>query len=195
MKVIFDFDDVIFDTKLFKKHIFSSLTQFNIDEDVVKEFYEKNRKAFNLSSLLKEIVISSGVSVSDEELEDIVDMLLQDAVKYVDTKLIDLMKKIGLENCFIITAGEVEFQKQKLKISGVTDLLPLGHIMIVGYDKKKKIKFICKTYQNERVIFVDDKEDHIEEAKHLALKNLHTVLYNERGFEVLSKSVDFLQEQ
>jgi isoleucyl-tRNA synthetase len=96
---------------------------------------------------------------------------------------------------YILTAGEGEFQKQKLLYSGVLSLIPNEQIIIVGSDKKESLRLVCGLHPKESIIFADDKEINIQDAQSLGIPNLFAVQYDERGFEKLNEAVSLYSEQ
>ncbi len=195
MKLILDFDDVIFDTKSFKIKVFSGLVDVGVTSNSVESIYQKQRSAFNITTLYREVIRCAGIAMSQEELEKKIEAVLQDLHNYVDERLIQMINNTGKENCYILTAGEGEFQKQKLLYSGVLSLIPNEQIIIVGSDKKENLRLVCGLYPNEPIIFADDKEINIQDAQSLMIPNLFAVQYDERGFEKLSEAVSSHSEQ
>lgn len=195
MKLILDFDDVIFDTKSFKTKVFSGLVSSGISAENVESIYQTQRSSFNIATLYKEVIRFAGIAMSQEELEKKIGVVLQDLHNYVDERLIQMINNIGKENCYILTAGEGEFQKQKLLYSGILSLIPNEQIIIVGSDKKESLRLVCSLYPNEPIIFADDKEINIQDAQSLGILNLFAVQYDERGFEKLSEAVSSYSEQ
>jgi len=58
-------------------------------------------------------------------------------------------------------------------------------IIVVPESKKKTVEKICTEYNNEKVIFIDDKAKYFEGLDFKKYPNLTTVLYDERGLEKL----------
>lgn len=190
MKLILDFDDVIFDTKSFKVTIFSGLRSYGIDAEVMEKEYSNYRNSFNLFKFYKEVSLVSGVNMSQEDLQLCVDKVLEDVSNHKDERLINLIRDIGGDNCFILTAGEEEFQKRKIDVSGLLKIIPEQHIIVVNNSKKEILRDFCERYPDESIIFVDDTKRHIDDANSLLLSNLFPVLYDMNGFETLSYIID-----
>lgn len=147
MKYIFDFDDVLFNnTKMFKEHIYQCLEETGIKRNIAEEYYQTVRER-------------------EFSLKD-----------FTNTVLVDTVKKLGKENCFIITNGEQEFNSDKIKYSGVGYLF--NKIYIVPGSKKEFVYEICNKYKDEKVIFTDDKIRFFEELDLSKYPNLHNVLYS-----------------
>lgn len=195
MKIIFDFDDVLFDTELFKEKIFSGLSRFNIDEDILKTLYQKHRKVFNIKKFYEEVINLSKISINEKEIDEVSDCILKDLTGYVDERLINLILSLGKENCFILSAGNESFQKHKIHSSGVIDVIYSEQTIIVEDDKKESLKNICNLYPKESIIFIDDKKRYIEDAVSLKIPNLFPVLYDEKGFDALNEVIKFCNDR
>lgn len=174
MKVIFDFDDVIFDAKKFKEVIFSKIESRGIEN--VRGKYDTVRKMgtpFSLYSFIRDVTAETSVSNVDELYENI----LLEAPRLLNQKVVELMKKLGREQCIILTNGEQEFQEAKILRSGAGELT--NQVIIVPGGKGETLRELCTRNQDEEFIFVDDKLEFINEAKGERLDNLRAVLFNE----------------
>jgi FMN phosphatase YigB (HAD superfamily) len=191
MKIIFDFDDVLFDTKSLKKRVFSGLTEYGVNKDLVENIYQGQRDEFNVEKLYREVCVESHITMSEEEINKAINEVLKDLIVFTDARFIQKIKELGGENCFILTAGEESFQKFKIKASGFLDVIPQDNIIIVPQDKKEIIRQICTTHASESIIFVDDKNKNIEEATSLKMPNLFPVFYEEQSFEALDEIISF----
>ncbi|MCF7843750.1 hypothetical protein K9M47_02535 [Candidatus Gracilibacteria bacterium] len=189
MKIIFDFDDVIFDTQSFKQKVFSGLNSCGVDSEVVKGLYGSHRRLFNPSSIYRDVVVISGKNISEEKVNEAIDNLFQDIGKYIDKRITDIIYSTGKDNCFILTAGDEDFQRLKIQNSLDKSVINNEHVIFVKDNKDSKVKEICEKYPNESIIFVDDKNEHINEVAALNLKNLYPILYNKDGFDILSSKI------
>jgi hypothetical protein len=188
MKIIFDFDDVIFDSHAFKQKIFSGLVSSGIPSDIIKDLYISHRSSFSPYTLYKDAVEKSGLKISDKSLRGAVNALVKDVDSYIDTRIVTLITTIGKEHCFVVTAGDKDFQKLKVEASLGGVVIP-EHCFFVEYKKSEALQKICEQYPDEPVIFVDDKSRYMDEAHSLHIKNLHPVLYRHDGFEQLSQKI------
>ena len=101
----------------------------------------------------------------------------------LNTELIETVKKLGKENCFIVTNGEQEFNHDKILRIGLQDLFYEQNIFIVLGSKKEIIEKICAKHKNEKVIFIDDKAKHFEDLDFTKCPNLKTILYTGQKLE------------
>ncbi len=188
MKIIFDFDDVIFDSNAFKQRIFSGLVSSGIPSDVIKDLYIGHRTNFSPIILYKDAVEKTELKISEKSIKKSVEDLVQNVDSYIDQRIISLIQSLGKENCFIVTAGDKDFQKLKVKASLGNNIIE-EHCFFVEKKKSEALKSICEMYPTESIIFVDDKDRYIEEAKSLNTKNLFPILYRHDGFDVLSSKI------
>ncbi len=189
MKIIFDFDDVLFDAYSFKQKVFSGLTSYGIHTKDIEDLYKQHRKIFNPRTVYKEALENSSQNISEIELQKVLDELFSSIDTYIDRRMITLFESVGKDNCYIVTAGDEEFQKQKIKSSLGNTGVDLDHIFFVKEHKGDIVQTICKQYPNEKVVFVDDKKEHIQEVLVLGIVNVIPVLYDVHGFETLSLKI------
>jgi len=182
MKFIFDFDDVLVYTSIGEKnirgHIYSALEKHGVSPALSREYVERER--WNLFSLHKML---SHFSLSQDLYEEI----MPGMKNFVNKKLIELVKKLGKENCFIVTYGDPDFQVDKIKRSGVSNLF--SEIFPVIGIKNKPIEKICKKYPDEKIFFIDDKVKHFDDLNMSKCPNLKTILYDEQGLEKLKAEI------
>ncbi|MFH1200987.1 MAG: hypothetical protein V1484_01510 [bacterium] len=155
MKFIFDFDDVLFyNTKQLKEHMYLCLEKIGIPRNIVEPYYvEARKKEFSLKNLLSRLVANE--KLTQINIEDICKEIMDECKNFVNKELLEVVKKIGKENCFLISYGQEKFQQDKIKRAGVASLF--SEIIIVLESKKGAVEKICAKYKDEEVIFFDDK--------------------------------------
>ncbi len=186
MKIILDFDDVLFNATAFKRAIFKRLTEYGISG--VEDLYVKERESgqpFSLRHFLTNIFeqqrgSSIGASIIYREL-------METCEAYVNQELALLVRFVGKDNCFIVTNGNQEFQKDKILRTKMNALV--SKYTIVSGSKKEEIESLCKEFSNEEIIFVDDKSKFFADLNMEVCKNLKTVMYNEYGLENLQAEI------
>ena len=180
MRYIFDFDDVIFYTTKFRKeYTYTFFEKLSINHEILEEYYQKARgENFSMKKLIKYFSLK----------EEIYDEVMQDCINFANKELIEIIKKLGKENCFIITYGEEEFQLDKIRRVGVENLF--SEVFVVVSDEKKElIEKICNQFRNETILFVDDKIKHFKELDLIKFPNLKPILFNEQGLEKLKEEI------
>jgi len=193
MKYIFDFDDVLFNTtKQLKEHMFRLIAEAGVPETEARAYYlEVRQKEF---SLKKFIAILFG---RDERRKGINQNTLYEAImtecsNFKNTELIEAIQRIPKDDRYIVTNGEDEFNRDKLKYSGIGELFHKSHIYIVPGSKQEAIKEICDKNKGEKIVFVDDKKRFIDELLYLKrdYPNLTTILYDEYGYTQLMAEIN-----
>jgi FMN phosphatase YigB (HAD superfamily) len=177
MKFIFDFDDVLFNTKDLKRWMYTSLNNVGISFNVAEAYYEKIRGGeFSLKNYLSELVLEQKIDVNQ-----VYEEIMAKCPDFVNTELVNIIRKIGKENSYLVTYGEKEFNRAKVERSGLAPLF--SEIHIVQGSKKEIIRDICERNKTEKIIFVDDKIKFIEDIDMAKCPNLKTILFNEQGLK------------
>ncbi len=185
MKFIFDFDDVLFHTNninKFRGNIYSKLGKVGILPGLIKEYIERERESRNSFSLKKMLAY---FSIPENFYEEI----MGECKNFANKELIEVIKKIGKENCFLVSYGQQEYQQDKIKRAGIASFF--SEIIIVLGSKKEAVEKICAKYKDKEVIFVDDKAHHFKDLDFKKYPNLKTILYDEQG---LSKLLSILPQ-
>ncbi|PIR68069.1 hypothetical protein COU49_02730 [Candidatus Nomurabacteria bacterium CG10_big_fil_rev_8_21_14_0_10_35_16] len=175
MKYIFDFDDTLFLTFKLKAWIITCLEKAGFSKEVAQNYYEyrNKNKPFSLKDLLiflfeKENITTTTFNVVYEEIMSICEKIL-------NTELIEKVKKIRKEDCYLVSNGDQEFQMDKIERSGIKELF--SEIHITNGSKKIAIEKICDSNKNEPVIFIDNKAEFFEDLDFKKYPNLKTILY------------------
>lgn len=181
MKYIFDFDDVLFHTtKHRKEHMFPLLEKAGISSNSINEYYQKTRlEGFSLKD-----TISYFLPHKKSDHEKLYSAIMDEGKNFINKDLFEVVKKLGKENCFLITHGGDEFQKDKMNRAGATSLF--SEIIILVGSKKEAVERICEKYKEEEVIFIDDKPQYFEDLDFKKYPNLKTILYTGQDLSYLS---------
>lgn len=189
MKLILDFDDVLFNTKAIKEQMFVSLEQRGVSRTQAEDLYKEYRKTgipFSLKDFL--IMISQRENHSGITDGDCYEEIMSICPSLVNKELLTLVLEIGRENLYIVTNGDDEFQKEKMRRS-IGENFAQETIVVPG-SKKEIIEDICLRFQSQDIIFADDKVIFLNDIDMEVCKNLKKVLFNEQGLEKLSKEVN-----
>jgi HAD superfamily hydrolase (TIGR01509 family) len=180
MKYIFDFDDTLFHTtKNLREKIYGIYARYGISREKVIEYIENERaRGFSLKRLLKHFSL-------DDNLHHEIMSSNQD---FVNKEILELAKKAGRENCFIVTSGDDEFQREKIKTAGLEPLFT--EIVVALGSKKDAIERICEKFKNEPVIFIDDKQHFFNDLDFKKCPNLKTVLYTGQTAQKLEQEIN-----
>lgn len=179
MKYIFDFDDVLFkNTELFKEYTYKCLEEVGVKREDAKRNYQEVRASFALKSFIKSMFALYNVN---QDPDVIYEKIMSKCPEFLNEEMIQAIKRVGVENCYIVTAGNEEFQKEKLQRSGIWDLFSGNRrIKIVKKDKREAILEILSLPENLNQIFsfFDDKIEFIKEIKKAGLHNIEAILYS-----------------
>lgn len=174
-KYIFDFDDVLFfNTEKFKKHMYQCFEEVGVPYDIVKQYYKiEKEKGWILQNLVEAIL--NGENITTVTKTDLFEKIMQECKNFVNTELVNKIKELDVNNCYIVTHGVTEYQLEKVRR---TELEPLFcHISVVQDTKKGSIEAICEEFKDHEVIFVDDKEKRFADLDFDKYPNLRKVLY------------------
>src|SRR3989338_2994876 len=129
MKYIFDFDDVLFNnTRQFKPHMYACFKKAGVPRNMAEPYYKEVRvDRFWLKNLLLHFSIK----------ESLYEEIMKKCNHFINKKLITVIKKLGKENCYILTHGGEEFQLDKIKRTGI---IPLFSDIIVVFEEMSEFK-------------------------------------------------------
>lgn len=168
MKLILDFDDVLFkNTPEFKDWMFSVIAEAGISREEEEAEYKKERaKGFSLRKFLIR-------RLGNDRLYE---KVLSRCSEFVNKEIEKVVREIGKDNCYMVSHGDKDYQRDKIKKSGLTSLFK--EIIIVLGSKKEAVEKICSEFPNEdKIVFIDDKEVYFDDIEKKEYPNLRTVLY------------------
>ncbi|MEK7080847.1 MAG: hypothetical protein AAB902_00395 [Patescibacteria group bacterium] len=172
MKYIFDFDRVLFHTEIIRDRIFYFFEKFGVPKEEIKNYLQKERwNLFSLKKMLRNFSLP----------ENLYGEIMKENKNLVDKNLLKLIKKIGKENCYILSYGDTEFQSEKINDSDISQYFT--RVIIIQADKNKEIEKICNQYPQETIFFIDDSQKHIEELDLEKCPNLKTILFKGQNIE------------
>lgn len=187
MKLILDFDDTLFDSAKLKENFFATLGKHGVLRAREQYHYErKDDRPFSLRLFVRRLCQEVGITriAADQIYDEIVSV----SSSLLKPELVEIMKKVGKENCILVTNGEDDFQGDKIRISGARELV--REYVIVPTTKKQVIEWICGKYPQEDILFVDDKQKFFDDLHMDKCKNLKTILYDESGLAKLKEAIE-----
>ncbi len=179
MKVVFDFDDVIFNANAFKELMFFYLGERGIRN--AWKVYEQMRQREKMFSVIKYL---DELGIKEDERDEVYEGIMTPCAWLVNKEVIELMEQVGKENIFILSQGEEAFQRDKID-RAVGDKVLGSHIAVVAESKTEELMRICEMYKDEDVLFTDDKLKFLNELPASSMPNLKTVLFDKHGLETL----------
>ena len=188
MKVVVDFDDVLFDAAKLKEKFFSVLEACGVTDARNEYTYErKDARPFSLRRFLGRVLKEKGIHVPTEEVYEEVMSVCKELR---NEELVKTLMDAGKESCYIVTSGEEEFQHDKISRSGLGEHAHI--IIVVPGSKKEVVESICKEFPNETIVFIDDKNTFFADLDYKNHPNLKTLLYE--GHESLAMVEKEIQE-
>jgi FMN phosphatase YigB (HAD superfamily) len=185
MKLIFDFDDVLLNTKGLKYIMCEKLREEGVDNG--EELYEIERqkgKAFTLKEFLKNVcLVTEAKGFPPIKTDVLYEKIMEACPGLINHELVDVIKATGKENCFIVSNGDQEFQEDKITRTGLDALVT--RVVIVPGTKSIEIQKICNEFPEDKVIFIDDKSIYFNDIDQEAATNLKMILYT--GKETVSE--------
>ena len=168
--------------------MFAVLAGAGVPEDEAKKHYVEVRdNQFSLKLFIRTLFSRFDIKTNQAEIYE---TIMRESAKFRNEEMIRAIQRIGKENCYIVTNGEREFNTDKLKYSGVWDLVGEDRIRIVPGEKNHAIKEICAQNQESEVVFIDDKLKFIDEPGLRNIANLTTIHYKSEDFERIMKRID-----
>lgn len=183
MKVVLDFDDVIFNASAFKELMFFYLGERGIRN--AREVYDDMREKEEVFSVLRYL---DKLGVKESERDEVYEGIMTPCAWLVNKEVITIMEELGEENIFILSQGEEAYQRDKID-RAVGDKVLGSHVAVVPESKTEELRKICETYKDEDIIFADDKLKFLNALPASDLPNLKTVLFNERGLQTLRAEI------
>jgi len=177
MKLILDFDDVIFDnTRRFKPHMYHLLVLAGIPKaKSVRHNKLVREHQFSLKNFIADLLGSDRKKNSQ-----LYKKAIEKCPEYVNQRLVKLVKRVGKKNCYLVTSGDWEFQHEKIRSAGVSQLF--NQVLIAPESKRDLVHSICEKYSGERVLFVDDKARFFSGLNFRKFPNLKTLLFDKNGY-------------
>ena len=156
MKLVIDFDDTIFDTNRFKRErLFPCLKKYDISAEVFEKNYEKYRQNNHIYDIYQHLEFFKKESNLDIDIESVIYEISNGLESFVFPEYLNIFKKYGRENIFILTQGDENFQQLKIKRSEVDK--KVEEVLIVDSTKQEKKEDISLLWPNETILFIDDK--------------------------------------
>jgi HAD superfamily hydrolase (TIGR01509 family) len=179
MKFIFDFDGVLFLTiKNLEEHINEIYKRNGISREQIEKYYNQEKvNGFSQKKMLKYFSLP----------ENLYEEMMKDNKTFVNQEVLKVVKKLGSKNCYLVTDGDEEYQRDKIKSAEIAHLF--SEIIVTLGSKKEIIKNICKKHKNETIIFVDDRQKFFDDLDLKKCPNLKTILFTGQNLEHYFKIV------
>ena len=179
MKIFIDFDDVLFNTKKFKKGCFEIFKKNGVPKKIFDECYydpldNRSIKVYDVTGHIDRICERVGLSPSIFREE--VDSFVADTSQYVFPDVFGVLEKFQKKELCIVSFSVTNFQKSKIAGSGVVKYF--SGVKIVDVLKGAAVAEIIekeKLHNDKELYFIDDRTEQIESVKK-ACSQVKTIL-------------------
>ena len=171
MKIILDFDDVIFNTRKFNSDYRRAFCAQGIPEDVFDECYHQlsirgrsGKKPYDPQKHLGEIKLR--LPIDEKSVRRAIDAFLRGADKYLFSDAVNFFKKFNKKDLYIVSYGMKGYQDIKIKHARVQKYFK--KVIILDGFKSEGVKEIVgadKIKKDEKFFFMDDKAEWVEDVK------------------------------
>lgn len=183
MKIFFDFDDTLFDTRAFAESIQGVFEKYGISKELFWSSYQDMKGSFLVgwcySPEIQIQKLKQNHSFDAKQLRAELDRLISETKKFLfsDTEeFLSFFKKNGYV-LYILSFGDYDFQMKKICGTGIDKFIE--KIIITKVDKAIALREEI-TNDSDVVWFVDDKIKFIEGVKDVFPK-IRTVLMRRAG--------------
>lgn len=186
MKLVLDFDGVLFNTMKMREHFTRILERKGVDPRMTELLYMKHRETgipFSLKRFLWAVAVRTEVRSITEA--DVYEEILKACPSFANKELAALAGSVGRNNVFILTNGDKEYQLEKIRRTVGLDFAK--EIIVVPGSKKKELEVLCDQFAREPVIFVEDQPKFLVDIT--PCKNLETILFGPVGIEDVREAI------
>ncbi len=168
MKIFIDFDDVIFNTKKFKKDLFEIFSKYSItEEEYEKSYYDPNDnrsiKMHDVEGQLRRL--SEMHSFDEKSLRKSLEIFLHDSSDYVFTDVVPFIILHEKDKLSIVSFGNLDFQKKKIRSSKIKKYI--SDAKVTDKNKVEILFTAIKENKNskEKIFFLDDRVEQLRNVK------------------------------
>ena len=168
MILVIDFDGVLFNDFRFKKDYILLFRRFNVSVKQYQEAYEKSKKStggyYTLERHL-EVLEKQYPAVRKTQIKKETTLFLKKSSHYIyrDSKQFLAYWQRKKVPVFLTSTGSA-FQKEKVNASGLAHFFKKQYI-IKNPLKLEPLKKILKNAESEKIVFIDDKKEVVDEVK------------------------------
>jgi len=147
------------------------MRSLNDDMGSKKYYLEVRRNEFSLKDFIATLFSRFNIKL---DVNQTYESIMQECPKFLNVALVEEVKRLGRENCYLVTNGQLSLQEDKIKRCGVASLFQ--EIYVVPGMKEDSVKKICDKNKEEEVIFFDDRQYFLDDIADCP--NLKTILYD-----------------
>jgi FMN phosphatase YigB (HAD superfamily) len=159
------------------------------NQGIQRDLYEKsyydpndNRSVKTYDPRAQIMRIKNEIDINEHELADSINEFMQDTSRYVFDDFLSFVKAYDQKNIYIVSYGNIEFQEEKIKNSGIKKYVE--NIFITDNLKAAEIYRIIeadKNMQKEKIFFIDDRTEQICNVKEQFPKIITILLKRPEG--------------
>lgn len=171
MKIFIDLDDVIFNTKKFNEDIQKVFERHGVPKNIFEEHhydYPPNRnsaiKTYNMAEHIKKL--QEFVKFDELDIINEIDKFTEQTQPYLFSDVIPFLENHKKDYLCLVSFGATNLQKKKVQGSGIGQYFK--EITFADGLKSLIINNIlasCPMDEGERVYFLDDRAEYIEDVK------------------------------
>ncbi|MEA1937038.1 MAG: phosphomannomutase/phosphoglucomutase [Patescibacteria group bacterium] len=193
MKIILDFDDTIFNTHKLIRNVSAVFEKAGFAEE---EFFEAHRECkekvgdFNPKTIID---LLNKVKPFDKiETKKKINSILDNSKDFMYPDFFNFAKGFNKKDLILLSFGEVNFQKIKIKNSEINSFF--SKVIITKKNKTEELKPICEKYSEEKIFFIDDKAEQIDKIKEKLpqIITMKTERPQGRHIDIESKLTDYI---
>lgn len=171
MKIILDFDDVIFNTFRFNRGYRKTLCACGIPEEIIDECYHQlsavGRSGKKLYDPQKHLgAIKLRLPIDEKNVKRAIGAFFQGVDRYLFSDAVNFLKKFNKKDLYLVSYGMKGYQDLKIKHAKVQKYFK--KVIILDGFKSEGVKEIVsadKMKKDEKVFFLDDRADWVRDVK------------------------------
>lgn len=167
MLIFLDFDDVLFNTKKFKDDYFDLFKKRGVTRDIFEKFYydpldKRVTKSYSPVTHIERVCKQLPLDYAG--FEELIVQFIGDTRRYVFKDVVKFLKNFPKKELYLISFSKTNFQKLKIFNSGIAEYF--SQVKIVDELKGNAIRKIIKNRDaDEKIYFIDDRVEHLTDAK------------------------------
>jgi FMN phosphatase YigB (HAD superfamily) len=165
MKIIIDFDDVLFNTAEFKKELVRVFEKNSVSAEEFNRSYNACAENIGKGLVRRNVYAQIGflqkkLGIDGEKLKNDLDGFLRDTSRFVFSDAGEFFDWFKKDDLILFSFGGSEFEKRKIINSGLAPFF--GKIIFTGETKSVREIGLAA---GEKFVFIDDRTEHIENIK------------------------------
>jgi len=163
MKIVLDFDDMIFNTHGLMWEFVKVFQKEGFNEDQFWQIYKQCKK--RVGDFDEDLFIDLAYELKDfnrEKVNKKINSIIAKDNVFVYSDFFDFVLDYKKEELILLSFGTTKFQKNKIENSGISKYF--NEVIITSRNKADDMSCIKKKY-NKNIIFIDDKAEAIDDVK------------------------------